>query len=88
MSTDLPSSLMREGFGVLASVGGPFVLALVAVGLLVGLLQAATQINDPAVGFLPKLVTGLLMAYFTGPWILERLSHYLAAAFRGMSGQM
>ena len=88
MSTDLPASLMREGFGVLASVGGPFVLALVAVGLLVGLLQAATQINDPAVGFLPKLVTGLLMAYFTGPWILERLSRYLAAAFRGMSGQM
>jgi flagellar biosynthesis protein FliQ len=88
MSTDLPSSLMREGFGVLASVGGPFVLALLAVGLLVGLLQAATQINDAAVGFLPKLVTGLLMAYFTGPWILERLSHYLAAAFRGMSGQM
>ena len=88
MSTDLPSSLMREGFGVLASVGGPFVLALLVVGLLVGLLQAATQINDPAMSFLPKLVTGVLMAYFTGPWILERLSHYLAAAFRGMSGQM
>jgi flagellar biosynthesis protein FliQ len=88
MSTDLPSSLMREGFSVLAAVGGPFVLALLAVGLLVGLLQAATQINDAAVGFLPKLVTGLLMAYFTGPWILERLSRYLAAAFRGMSGQM
>ena len=51
MSTDLPSSLMREGFAVLASVGGPFVLALLVVGLLVGLLQAATQINDPAVGF-------------------------------------
>ena len=88
MSTDLPSSLMREGFGVLAAVGGPFVLALLVVGLLVGLLQAATQINDPAVGFLPKLLTGVLMAYFTGPWILERLSNYLAAAFRGMSGQL
>ena len=88
MSSDLPSSLMREGFAVLATVGGPFVLSLLAVGLLVGLLQAATQITDPAVGFLPKLVTGLLMAYFTGHWVLERLSHFLAAAFRGMSGQM
>jgi flagellar biosynthesis protein FliQ len=88
MSTDLPSSLMREGFGVLAAVGGPFVVALLVVGLLVGLLQAATQINDPAVGFLPRMVTGLLVAYFTGPWVLERLSHYLAAAFRGMSGHM
>jgi flagellar biosynthetic protein FliQ len=88
MSTDLPGSLMREGFGVLAAVGGPFVLSLLVVGLVVGLLQAATQINDPAVGFLPRLVTGLLVAYFTGPWVLERLSHYLAAAFRGMSGRM
>ena len=88
MSADLPSSLMREGFGVLASVGGPFVISLLVVGFLVGLLQAATQINDPAVGFLPRMVTGLLVAYFTGPWVLEKLSHYLAAAFRGMSGHM
>jgi flagellar biosynthesis protein FliQ len=88
MSTDLPSSLMREGFGVLAAVGGPFVISLLVVGLLVGLLQAATQINDPAVGFLPRMITGLLVAYFTGPWVLERLSRYLAAAFRGMSGHL
>jgi flagellar biosynthesis protein FliQ len=88
MSTDLPSSLMREGFGVLAAVGGPFVISLLVVGLLMGLLQAATQINDPAVGFLPRMITGLLVAYFTGPWVLERLSRYLAAAFRGMSGHM
>jgi flagellar biosynthetic protein FliQ len=88
MSTDLPANLMREGFGVLAAVGGPFVLALLLVGLAVGLLQAATQINDPAVGFLPRLVTGLLVAYFTGHWALERLSHYFAAALRGMSGHL
>jgi flagellar biosynthetic protein FliQ len=88
MSSDLPAALMREGFGVLAMVGGPFVLALLMVGLLVGLLQAATQINDPAVGFLPRLVTGLLVAYLSGHWVLERLSHYFAAALRGMSGHM
>jgi flagellar biosynthesis protein FliQ len=88
MSSDLPATIMREGFGVLAIVGGPFVLALLVVGLLVGLLQAATQINDPAVGFLPRLVTGLLVAYVSGHWVLERLSNYFAAALRGMSGHM
>jgi flagellar biosynthesis protein FliQ len=88
MSTDLPSSLMREGFGVLAAVGAPFVIALLVVGLLVGLLQAATQINDAAVGFLPRLITGVLVAYFTGHWVLERLAHYLVAALQGMSGRM
>ncbi len=88
MSTDLPSGLVREGFGVLLAVGGPFVLGLVIVGFIVGLLQAATQINDSAIGFLPRLVTLLLIAYFTGHYALERLSHYFAAALRGMSGHL
>jgi flagellar biosynthesis protein FliQ len=88
MSSELPANLMREGFGVLAAVGGPFLLSLLVVGLLVGLLQAATQINDPAVGFLPRLMTGLLVAYFTGHWVMERLARYLVAAFQGMSGHM
>jgi flagellar biosynthetic protein FliQ len=86
MTSDLPAGLMREGFGVLAAVGGPFVIALLVVGLIVGLLQAATQINDPAVGFLPRLVTGLLVAYFSGHWVMERLSNYFAAALRSMAG--
>ena len=86
MTSDLPAGIMREGFGVLAAVCGPFVIALLVVGLIVGLLQSATQINDPAVGFLPRLVTGLLVAYFSGHWVMERLSNYFAAALRSMAG--
>jgi flagellar biosynthesis protein FliQ len=88
MSSELPSALMREGFGVMLAVGGPFMLGLVIVGLLVGLLQAATQINDSAIGFLPRLLTGLLIAYVTGHYTMERLSNYFAAALRSMSGHM
>jgi flagellar biosynthesis protein FliQ len=88
MASDLPSGLMREGFAVLFMVGGPFVLALLIVGLTVGLLQAATQINDASLGFLPRLVAGLLVAYFTGQFAIERLAHYFAAALRGMSGHL
>jgi len=88
MSTELPASLMREGFAVLTAVGGPFVVALLAVGLLVGLAQAATQINDVALGFLPRVVAGILVAYFTGHWVLERLANFFAASLRGLSGHM
>jgi len=88
MPTDLPASLMREGFAVLATVAGPFVIALLVVGLVVGLLQAATQINDSAVGFLPRLLTGLLVTYIAGHWVLERLAHYLASAMAGMAATM
>jgi flagellar biosynthetic protein FliQ len=85
MGTDLPISLLREGFGVLASVGAPFLGALMVVGLLVGIVQAATQINDSALGFLPKLVTGIGIAWMFGGWAVERLAQYLIVAFNRMS---
>jgi flagellar biosynthesis protein FliQ len=85
MSADLPSALLREGFAVLAMVGGPFVGALLVVGLVVGLLQAVTQINDSALGFLPRVLTLLLVCWFAGGWAVERLAQYLAAALQRMS---
>jgi flagellar biosynthesis protein FliQ len=85
MTAELPVGLLREGFTVLATVGGPFLGALLGVGLLIGLLQAATQINDPAVGFLPRLVTGILVAWVAGGWAMERLAGYLSLAFQRMS---
>jgi flagellar biosynthesis protein FliQ len=85
MSLDLPSGLMREGFAMLAVVGGPFVGALLMVGLVVGLLQAATQINDPAVGFLPRMTAAVLVAWFAGGWAVERMAQFVASALERMS---
>jgi flagellar biosynthesis protein FliQ len=85
VTAELPVGLLREGFAVLATVGGPFLGALLGVGLLIGLLQAATQINDPAVGFLPRLVTGIVVAWVAGGWAMERLAGYLGLAFQRMS---
>ena len=44
---EMPAGLMREGFLLLAATAGPFIGGLLVVGLVVGVLQAATQINDP-----------------------------------------
>jgi len=85
MSIDLPSALLREGFALLATVGGPFVGALLVVGLVVGLLQAATQINDPAVGFLPRVMVAVLVAWFAGGWAVERMAQFLAGALQRMA---
>jgi flagellar biosynthetic protein FliQ len=85
MGHDLPITLLREGFGVLASVGAPFLIALAAVGLIVGVVQAATQINDSALAFLPKLVTGIAISWMFGSWAVERLAQYLIVAFDRMS---
>jgi flagellar biosynthesis protein FliQ len=83
---ELPGSLVREGFLVLASVGGPVFAALLVVGLLVGVLQAATQVNDSAVGFLPRLAAAAAVVWMLGGWMMERLSGFLARCIVAMSG--
>jgi flagellar biosynthesis protein FliQ len=84
----LPANLVREGILVLVSVGGPVLGALLVVGLVVGVLQAATQINDPAVGFVPRLLAGIAVVAFMGGWILERLARYFAFALQRISEGM
>jgi flagellar biosynthetic protein FliQ len=86
MSPELPSSLVREGLSLLAAVGGPLFAAALLVGLLVGVLQAATQINDPAMGFLPRAAAAVLVGWFAGPWMFERMARFLASAITRMSG--
>jgi flagellar biosynthesis protein FliQ len=51
----------------------------------VGVLQAATQINDPAAGFLPRAATAVLVCWLAGPWMAERLAGFLASAVTRMS---
>ena len=87
-SSGLPANLVREGIGVLLAVGGPVLGALLIVGLVVGVLQAATQINDPAVGFVPRLLAGIGVVVFFGGWILERLAKYFSFALHRIAEGM
>jgi flagellar biosynthetic protein FliQ len=88
MGNELPGHLMREGLAVLAAVGGPVLGALLVMGLVMGILQSATQINDPAVGFLPRLIAGGLVCLFLGGWIMERLAKYFIYAMERISERM
>ncbi len=85
MGPDVPVALARESFSVLFAVGAPFMVALLIVGAVVGVLQAATQINDPVIGFLPRLLAGLAVAWAMGGWVVERLARFLALALERMT---
>jgi flagellar biosynthesis protein FliQ len=83
---DLPDTLTREAFMLLASTAGPVIGALLVIGLFVGIFQAATQINDPAVGFLPRFAAAILTVWLFGSWIMERYAGFFATALGRMSG--
>ncbi len=87
MSPGLPGALVHEGLAVLAVAGGPLFATILLVGLAVGVLQAATQVNDSAVGFLPRALAAGLVIWLAGGWMAERLAGYLARSIVAMAGR-
>jgi len=68
--------LWREALWTTAMVGGPFIVTALAVGLLVALLQAATQLQENILTFAPKLLSvGLVMA-LAGQSLLGQLTRF------------
>jgi type III secretory pathway component EscS len=65
--------LVRETLWVVLLVSAPPVGAALAVGLVTGVLQAATQIQDPSVGVVPRLVAVLGALAVASPWIAARV---------------
>lgn len=73
MGHQLAVDVWREALITAATVAAPFLVAGVVVGVAISLLQAATQIQEQALVFVPKiLVLGLLLSLL-GPWVLERM---------------
>jgi type III secretory pathway component EscS len=75
---------VREGLILVLLLSGPPLVASVAVGLVVGLLQSATQIQDQSLAFVPKLVVVLLVLGAVGPVLgaqLVRFAHALFLSF-------
>lgn len=65
----------------MAAAAGPIFFLMLGLGLLIGVLQAATQVNDPSVSFLPKVFAGGGALLLIGPWMLERMVVILRMAF-------
>lgn len=80
MSFDAVAALFRESMALLGVVAAPLLAALFLVGLVVGVLQSATQVQEPAVGALPRILTAGAVAALLGPWMVERLARFFASA--------
>ena len=59
------------------SVSAPVLLTVLVVGLVVSIFQAATQINEATLSFVPKIVAAVAVLGFAGPWMITTLVEYL-----------
>lgn len=62
-------------------ISAPALLAILITGLIVSVLQAATQINEQTLTFIPKILVMTLALAITGPWILETFIHFTVGIF-------
>ena len=59
-----------------------------AVGLIVSVVEAATQINEQTLSFIPELVVAFFVLFMAGPWIMGELSGYTTKLFQGIPGMI
>jgi flagellar biosynthetic protein FliQ len=67
----------QHGLYLLLMVAGPLLLTALGVGLLVSIFQAATQINEATLTFVPKIVAAVAVLAVAGPWMVTTLVEYL-----------
>ena len=76
MTPETVMGIGQHALVVTLMIAAPLLLTALAVGLLVGVLQAATQINEMTLSFIPKLLALAVVLVIAGPWMLRTLIDY------------
>ncbi|WP_119157476.1 flagellar biosynthesis protein FliQ [Caldimonas tepidiphila] len=76
----------QQGLYLLLTVAAPVLLTVLCVGLLVSVFQAATQINEATLSFVPKIIAAVAVLAVTGPWMLTMLVEYLQRMITAIPG--
>ena len=81
MDTNQVTELLREGIWVALKLGGPGLVLSLAVGVLIAIFQAVTQIHEQTLGFILKLIVVILVFLIGGGWMMETLLDYARQVF-------
>jgi flagellar biosynthetic protein FliQ len=77
-------TLAQQALWITALVSAPLLLTALAVGLVVSVFQAATQINEMTLSFIPKLLAMFAALVLAGPWMLALLMDYVQRLFQSI----
>ncbi|ADN76535.1 export protein FliQ family 3 [Ferrimonas balearica DSM 9799] len=68
------TAIFADGIYLVVAMVGVLIMPGMVVGLVIAVLQAATQVNEQTLSFLPRLLITLLMVLFAGNWLLQQLA--------------
>jgi flagellar biosynthetic protein FliQ len=84
MTQDTVTSLLVEMMGVTMKVAMPMLLAALIVGLAVSVFQAATQIQEQTLSFIPKILALVAVVVIAGPWMLSSVTDWTTELWGGI----
>lgn len=86
MDASTVMDVAREALYVATLVAAPVLLAALGLGLVIGMLQAATQIQEMTLSFIPKLIAMGLAIMVAGPWMLRLLVDFTTRLYQNIPG--
>ena len=81
MTPESVMSLGSQAIHVSLLLGAPMLLVALVVGLIISIFQAATQINEATLSFIPKLLAVFAVLVIAGPWMLAQMLDYIRTLF-------
>ncbi len=84
MTPESVITLGRQAMEITLMVAAPMLLVALIIGLIVSIFQAATQINEATLSFIPKLVGIFVAIVVAGPWMLSVMLDYMRQVFTGI----
>lgn len=84
MTPEMVMDIGRQAIEVALTLAGPLLLAALVIGLIISIFQAATQINEQTLSFIPKLVGMFIVLIVAGPWMLQVMIDYIRRLFESI----
>ncbi|WP_227368225.1 flagellar biosynthesis protein FliQ [Halomonas sp. M20] len=84
MTPEMVMSTAYQGMKVTLFLAAPLLLTALFIGLLVSLFQAATQINEMTLSFIPKILGVFGALVLAGPWLIQLITHFTIDLFRNI----
>ena len=81
MTPETIMSMGNQAIQVSLALGAPLLLVALVVGLVISIFQAATQINEATLSFIPKLLAVFATMVIAGPWMLNQMLDYIRNLF-------
>lgn len=82
LGADQSLSLLNQMLWAVLTIAAPVVAVVMIVGLIVSVLQVATQLQEMTLSYIPKLLAAVLVLIAVGPWMIERMTHFAVEAIR------